>query len=495
MSDYLIQPNRFSRWLVIGVLLTLQACSTLPETISDQDTPEGLSAVTVPDRWKSMAEEGTHQLQMQWHQVIHSEQLDALIEEALKHNQDLQASASRVLAARSQAEIASGELLPEIDATLDGGRQRNAIGDTSNSFSASLNLRWELDVWGRLSNAEQAALLSYQEQQQLFYDARRSLAGQVAIAWIDAIEAKRQYQLSSAQENSLKESLDVIEDGFQRGIRPALDVYSARAEWLNGQTDTQERQLNLNTALRDLSVLIGRYPSVENDVPEALPLSLTALPKGLSSELLERRADVQAAYSAVLSQQSNVLSAGANRLPRFTLTASVGATSDSLSDVVRGDELVWNALGGLTAPIFDAGRLEAEEQRQQFLLEAAIADYRQTALTAFSEVEQTLDADYWIAKQLVSAKASVDVSQQAEQQAFENYLAGLENLNTWLQAQRTAFSRSSQLMALEAGYFQNRIQLHQALGGEFSVFTEQPVETSSANVSSSSTSSPIKQEP
>jgi outer membrane protein TolC len=251
------------------------------------------------------------------------------------------------------------------------------------------------------------------------------------------------------------------------GIREALDVYSARAEWINGQTETLARKQTLNQALREMSLLLGRYPSLLNDVPDQLPDAMPALKAGLSSRLLERRPDVQAAYSEVLSQQSDVLVAGENRLPKFTLTASVGASSDRLSDVLRGDEFIWNVLGGITAPLFNAGKLEAEEQRQQHLLVAAIAAYRQTALNAFSEVEHTIDNDHLIFQQLTSAKETVRVSKQAEQQAFERYLAGLENVNTWLQAQRTAFDRTSRAMQLEVLYFQNRIQLHQALGGGF----------------------------
>lgn len=452
--------------LVVGLL---SACTTMPESVTRDTRAEDLSGLEIPAQWSA---EANHSVTQAWHQVIHSEQLDALIAEALEHNQDLQASASRVLAARSQAEITSGQLLPEIDASLEGARQRSTTGLTSNSYSLGLNLSWELDLWGRLSDAKQAALMSYQEQTFLYQSAKQSLAAQVALAWIEAIESKRQYRLAQVQEQSLTDSLDVIEDGFRAGIRDALDVYSARAERVNGQTAVLERKQAVNQALRDLSVLLGRYPSLVKDIPDELPIRLPALRTDLSSRLLEQRPDVRAAYAAVMSQQSNVLSAGANRLPKFTLTASVGASSDSLSEVLRGDDLVWNALGGLTAPIFNAGQLEQEEQRQQYVLDAAIADYRQTALTAFSEVEQGIDNDHWIAQQVATAKEAVNVSKQAEQQAFESYLSGLDNLNTWLQAQRTAFERTSRLMQLETSYFQNRIQLHQALGGPFVIFTE-----------------------
>ncbi len=460
-----MQLNKPALSLLSGVLITLlSGCSTIGQTLTDQTTPNSLSETSIPAQWQGSDSE---EVRTVWHDIIQSPQLDKLISEALANSQDLKATAARWQAARSQARIATGELLPEIEASLDGNRARSTFGETTNQFSLGLDLSWELDVWGRLSDAEHAALMTAQQQQQLYHWAKMSLAAQVSTDWLNTIEAKRQYALAKAQEKSLKDSLAVIEDGFSTGIREALDVYSARAEWINGQTETLEKKQTLNQALRQMSLLLGRYPSLISDIPDQLPTEMVALKAGLSSQLLERRPDVQAAYSDVLSQQSEVLVAGGNRLPRFTLTASVGATSSNLSDVLRGDELIWNALGGITAPVFNAGKLEAEEQRQQYLLEASIADYRQTALNAFSEVEQAIDNDYLIAQQLASAKETVLVSKQAEQQAFESYLAGLENLNTWLQAQRTAFDRTSRKMQLEVLYFQNRIQLHQALGGEF----------------------------
>ncbi|GAA3924905.1 TolC family protein [Litoribacillus peritrichatus] len=460
-----MQSNKKIQSLV-GVLavILLSGCSTLGQTVSEHSSFNALSDTQVPAQWQRSDSEAVVTV---WHDIIQSHQLDGLIAEALANSQDLKATAARWQAARAQAKIATGELLPEVTGSLEGGRSRSSFGEITNQYNLGLDLSWELDIWGRLSDAEQAALMTAQQQQQSYYWAKMSLASQVAIDWLNAIEAKRQFALAEAREKSLKESLAVIEDGFSTGIREALDVYSARAELMNGQTETLEKKQTLNQALRQVSLLLGRYPSLMDDIPDQLPASMPKLADGLSSSLLERRPDVQAAYAEVMSQQSEVLVAGGNRLPRFTLTASVGATSNSLSDVLRGDELIWNALGGITAPVFNAGKLAAEEQRQQYLLEAAIADYRQTALTAFSEVEQAIDSDRLIALQLGAASETVLVSKQAEQQAFESYLAGLENLNTWLQAQRTAFDRTSRKMQLEVLYFQNRIQLHQALGGEF----------------------------
>jgi NodT family efflux transporter outer membrane factor (OMF) lipoprotein len=470
------------KWVFLAVItLSVAGCAggfssldsdNYPELISENTSPKTLWHPTTSDQQGTVSSKTSASpadVHTQWHQIIRSEQLDALINEALANNPDLQATAANVLASRKQAEIRTGERLPEIDLTLDGGRSRNAIGDTSDSFNGGLNLSWELDIWNRLADAEQAALLTAEQQRLLYQAARKSLAAQIASGWIEAIEAKRQYQLAKEQEQSLYDSLQVIEDGFRSGIREALDVYSARAEWINGQSASFQRKQTLNIALRDLSVLLGRYPSVKDDIPDQLPNQLAALPTGLSSELLEQRPDIMAAYAAVQSQQFNLQVAGSNRLPRLTLTASAGATSDELSDVLRGDEFIWNALGGLTIPVFNAGTLQAEQERQYLLLKSAIADYRQTALTAFSEVETAIDNEQLITLRLDASRESVVVSEQAEDQAFERYIAGLENLNTWLQAQRTAFERTSSMMALEANLFTNRIALHQAIGGDFSV--------------------------
>ena len=155
------------------------------------------------------------------------------------------------------------------------------------------------------------------------------------------------------------------------------------------------------------------------------------------------------------------------RLPRFSFTGSSGALSSSLSDVLSGNDTTWSLLGGITAPLFQGGQLAAEQQRQRHLLNAQIATYKQTALRAFQEVEQTLSSEQQLLMQQYAAQQAAEISALAQDQALEQYVAGISNINTWLQAQRNAFDRSSALLQTQASVLKNRVDLYLALGGNF----------------------------
>jgi NodT family efflux transporter outer membrane factor (OMF) lipoprotein len=401
-----------------------------------------------------------------WADVLEQPTLQSLINEALANNYDLQAAAARWQAAREQVTVAGGPRWPSLGANLDGQRQ-DIDKRTIDSYRANLDVSWELDIWGKLALRQQSSFQAALQQQEFYRWSELSLAAQLTRTWLDSIEASQQLELAREREASLIQSLAVIESGFQSGIRSAFDVYSARAELAAAETATIVRQQSYRANLRRVATLLGRYPDTELDVPGDLPELKSTVPETLSVELLERRPDLKSAAHSLLAQQSNAGVASRNRLPSISISGRYGAANDSFSDVLSGDDVVWSALGGITAPIFQGGALAAEERRQQALLEASIADYKQTAITALGEVEQAMDNEQLISRQLLSGQNSVKVSKHAENQAFEQYVSGISSFNTWLQAQRTSFDRSSQLLELQNNLLKNRIDMYLALGGDF----------------------------
>ncbi len=415
---------------------------------------------------------------LDWARFVDSAALSQIIAEAQLNNLELQASSARRDAAFEQAKIASGRRWPSLSAALDGNRQQrantafttagSAITETVN---ASVSASWELDVWGQLALGQKAAVNTALQQDQLLRWSQFSLAAQIARTWLDTIELKQQWRLAQQREKNLRDNLDIIENGFSSGIRDALDVYSARAEADASQATTILRQQNFQSVVRQLKILLGRYPDNQLDLPNKAPTLSIDIPLQLPLTLLERRPDIEASRHALLSQQANLGVAKANRLPSLSLRGTYGASNQRLRDVLNGDDVFWSAVAGIAAPLFQGGQLAAEQRRQQALLAASVADYKSTVLNAISEVEQSIDNELLIKERLEAARRADQISQQAERQAFESYVAGLSNLNTWLQAQRTAFDRQSQLAQLETELLKNRINFYLALGGDFGVAT------------------------
>lgn len=409
-----------------------------------------------------------------WAEFVDSAALAEIISEAQLNNLDLQASAARRNAAFEQAKIASGRRWPTLSAALDGNRQQRAstafttAGSTiTETVTGSVSASWEVDLWGELALGQKSAINTALQQEQLLRWSQFSLSAQIARTWLDSIEAQQQWRLAQQREKNLRDNLDIIENGFSSGIREALDVYSARAEADASQANTVLRQQNFQSLVRQLEVLLGRYPGNSVVLPSTAPSLRIDIPQQLPLTLLERRPDVIAGRHALISQQANLGIAKANRLPSLNVRGSYGASNQRLRDVLDGDDIFWSAVAGIAAPLFQGGQLAAEQRRQQALLSASVAEYKSTLLTAISEVEQGIDNEILIKERLEAARRADQISQQAEQQAFESYVAGLSNLNTWLQAQRTAFDRQSQLLQLETELLKNRINFYLALGGDF----------------------------
>ncbi len=462
--------GRFFRIFSASTFAGLIACTPLLDKDASKTVPPA------PELAVGWSSEESVNAPLQWADFVDSAELAQIIEEAQLNNLDLQASTARRNAAFEQAKIASGRRWPALSAALDGNRQQRAStafttagSAITETVSASVSASWEVDVWGELALGQKSAFNTALQQEQLLRWSQFSLSAQIARTWLDSIESQQQWQLAQQREKNLRDNLDIIENGFSSGIRDALDVYSARAEADASQANTVLRQQNFQSLVRQLEVLLGRYPGNALTLPKSAPSLRIEIPQQLPLNLLERRPDVIAGRHALISQQANLGVAKAKRLPGLNLRGSYGASNRRLRDVLDGDDIFWSAIAGLTAPLFQGGQLAAEQRRQAALLEASVADYKSTLLTAISEVEQGIDNELLINERLDAARRADQISRQAEQQAFESYVAGLTNLNTWLQAQRTAFDRQSQLLQLETELLKNRIGFYLALGGDFGI--------------------------
>jgi len=183
--------------------------------------------------------------------------------------------------------------------------------------------------------------------------------------------------------------------------------------------------------------------------------------------LIERRPDVLAAQRAYQAAHKRVDSANKDRLPKFSLTASYGTSSDELENVLDINNNIWNLAANLTKPIFDAGKIKSQVQRAKAQREQAKYKYVQTTLQAFAEVETALAAETFLAKQETALSNAAKEANEAEKLAQDDYLAGLAGLVTVLESQRRVFDAKRSLIDLQNLRLQNRIDLYLALGGEF----------------------------
>ena len=233
------------------------------------------------------------------------------------------------------------------------------------------------------------------------------------------------------------------------------------------QANLSLRQRERDRAGRALEVLLGRYPDDSIALVEDLPIIKRTIPAGLPADLLHRRPDIRAAERRFSGAQERILEARKAFLPTIQLTGNLGTHSDELYDLLDSSFSIWSIAGGLVQPFFQGHRLSGELARSKAAAVETVANYGQTALQAFREVETALGAEHFLLDQLKHISAAKKEAAAAETLSWQQYRRGLTSMVTVLESQRRAFNASSQLLSIRNQCLQNRISLYLALGGDF----------------------------
>ena len=402
-----------------------------------------------------------------WLDDLNSSKLNQLVDQALSENLLLRSALARWQSAQARTKISGAPLKPQVEVNAEAGRQRiNRF--SSDRFSMNVSASWEADVWGKLSNAAQAAIEDEQAFAADYHAAELSLAANVARNWFAIIETNLQEQLAVKTAETFKQSQEVIEERYRRGLNSALDVRLARTDVATAENEIVRRQREKDGLIRQLDILLGQYPSGELLIPDQLPELVTTVPTGLPSQLLIRRPDLLAAEYRLTAAGERLQEARKNRLPSIRLTGSGGVGSSALNELLDWDSLVWSLLVGVTQPIFEGGRLDAERTLAEAQHGEAWADYAQAVLVAFREVETALAAEDRFVQQLEQLQLATDEALEASDLALSRYQKGLVDIITLLDAQRRAFNAESALLRIQRERLDNRVALYLALGGEFS---------------------------
>jgi NodT family efflux transporter outer membrane factor (OMF) lipoprotein len=458
---------------VFAISLVAASCASAPPI-----EPPQLD-VTVPDTWNAAAVP-VGQVPVDWWTDFGDDGLSLAVETALERNFDLQAATARLDVAAADARLAASDLQPSVDATYTGSRRKqNFVGfpipggedevlsTISTNHGVSLDVSWEIDLWGRLRAGAQAALADLQASAADLRGAQLSIAGQTAKAWFAVAEAQQQVDLAEETVDSFRESAQGVRERFEAGIRPALDLRLALLNLSNAEALRQQRMQQRDAASRQLKVLLSEYADDTLTRPPALPALTPSVPSGLPADLVARRPDLVAAERVLAASEARVGVAKGDRLPRIVLTAGTGTATDSLRSLIDGNFSIWSLLANVAAPLWQGGRLRAQVTRAEARSAEALAAYANTALTAYAEVETALAAEEFLEQRERHLSTSVEQARAAERLADERYRAGLETYITVLDSQRSAVQAEAELIGAKRLRLANRVDLYLALGGGF----------------------------
>ena len=478
------------RTLLVAIVLvgTISGCSNIPESTKDQ------LALAIPDGWAARA--ATKPVaDSSWVEKFNDPQLNALVDEAIESNRNLQSVAARIKSAKANVAIAGSNFFPQFDSDLSGNRNsRNFIGfpfrggdagdgapdpDTpviqstlSNSFGVNLNVSWEIDIWGRIRSGKKAAIADLQATRADYEAAKLSLAAQTSKVWFGLVAAKEQVRLSKRALEIFRTTEETIRGQFERGVNQegqdtAAQLQLSLADIANARASL-ESQLEQEMRLqRQLEVLLGRYPKGQLKSASQLA-SVPAIPAaGIPSEVLDRRPDLFAAERRLAAADKRILEAKRSLLPRLALTSNYGTSTPQFEQVFNSNFEVWGFAGNATQPIFQGGRLVGNVQMRKAEAEQALASYQETALQAFREVEQALAAERFLRNRQIALQQAVKFNQSAYDRARDDYANGVGDVLTLLRAQQQLIQSESQLIDARRARLENRIDLHIALGGDF----------------------------
>ncbi len=403
--------------------------------------------------------------------------LDGLVEEALTYNRDLLASAERLRGAAARSMVARSARRPQVQGRVDGSRQEQVfvgfpfpggpLESEYSQWSAAIDLSWELDLWGKLAAGVDAAEAEVQAVMADLAAARLSVAAQVTIAWFGLREATQQVALSEATVATYERSLKAIEDRHAAGLTGTLDLRLSQANVAGSRAQLASAERAREVVSRQIEVLLGRFPDAELRTEGAFTGLPPAVPAGVPAEVLSRRPDMVAIERRMTAAEATARQARLDRWPSIALTSSGGLTSNDLESLLDGDFGVWSLAGRLTGPIFDGGRREARIDESLAALLEVRALFASAALRAFFEVENALAAETLLLERLGHLEEAARRSREATALADDQYDQGLVGIDLVLEAQRRELQAESTFLVARRELYQNRVDLHVALGGGF----------------------------
>lgn len=411
---------------------------------------------------------------MPWWELYRDEELQKLIRISLEENKDLERAVATVEEFEARLFIARTDFAPQMTATANGPVVRRGgvrFSGFPNPFNYYLqgNLAWEIDVWGRIRRSNEAArgdLLAREENRRAII---LQLVGGVAQAYFDLRQFDLQLEIAERTLRAWDESVRISQARHRQGLIHRLDVEQFQAERENAAARIAELRRQMIQKENELGVLLGRNPG---QIPRGQSLTDQVMPPvvpaGLPSELLQRRPDVVQAEQQLAAATARIGAAKADRFPKISLTGILGIANPSLTKLFTpGSD--FGVLGpGITAPLLNAQLLGFQQEAAEAQARQAVAQYRQTILVAFKEVEDALAGVTTSREQAAAQERQVNALQAALRLANLRYKGGLANYLDVLIAQRNLFDAELSLASTRRLYLTSVVQLYKALGGGWS---------------------------
>lgn len=456
------------KFLILSLIaLALGGCTVGPNYVRP--------AVDTPPSWRITDAEAKDLANTAWWGQFNDSVLDNLVHVALRENLDLQIAAARVDEFAGRYGFVRADLFPQVGANAEAGRQRytEETGNTNppgtnftlSNYSATLGATWELDVWGRIRRATEAARADLVGSEEGRRAVILSLVGSVAGSYVNLRDLDRQLEISKETAKSRGESLDLFKLRFEGGFTSEVEYVQVKSQYEEAMATIPAVEKAITQQENALSVLLGRNPGPIPRGKTIDQLTLPSIPAGLPSDLLTRRPDILVAEQNLVAANARIGVAKAAYYPSISLTGFLGSASTDLSDLFTGPAKVWGYSAPVSLPIFTAGRIAGDVKAAEAIRRQALAGYRQAIQTAFREVDDALVDQARTREQLAAQASQVQSLQKYVELAQLRFDNGYASYLEVLDAQRSLFNVQLSYTQNQGVLFQAMINLYKAMGG------------------------------
>jgi NodT family efflux transporter outer membrane factor (OMF) lipoprotein len=467
--------------LALAVLALINGCNLAPAYHSPSvQTPPAFKET---NGWK-LPSDGV--IKGKWWEMFNDPQLNTLEEQVAISNQTIVAALENFFAARALVKEArsayypTATVDPSVTRTRPSSSVNSVVSTSANSFSAApgnksystyslpLDASWEPDLWGTIRNTVRADAYAAQSSAAVLENMKLTAQAELAVDYYELRGQDELIQIYGQTVKAYQESVNLTTTLYQTGIDSELD--EAQADALLQTILAQADALAIQRAQYEhaIALLIGQPASTFSLKAAPLQGHSPDIPVGLPSTLLERRPDVASAERTVAAANAQIGVARAAYFPTLSITGSAGYQSTSLGNLLTPPNFFWSVGASLSEVIFDAGRRKAANEQAWASYRSTVANYRQTVLTAFQQVEDNLAALRILSTETQQQGAAVTASQKSLDLSMERYRLGVASYLNVIAAQETLLSNQQTAVTVQMQQMTYSVQLIMALGGGWS---------------------------
>ncbi len=465
--------------IVLAVIVPAMACAVGPNyRRPSAPVPPAYKELPAPSsqaasQWKE-AQPSDQAIRGKWWELYDDTLLSALEEQVNVSNQNVLAAESQFRAARDAMRIARSNLLPVVGAALSVTNSRapavtSVTSGTSTksrtTYDLSTDFSYQADVWGNLRRTVSASARTAQASFAQLENARLSSQTTLAQAYFELHGVDAEQQLLQKTVASYQDYLQLTKDRFNAGVASGVDVAQAETQLSSAQAQLIDLGVARAQFEHAIAVLTGKPPAEVTIPPRPITAKLPTIPVAVPSTLLERRPDIATAERFMAAANEQIGIAKAAYYPSVLIGASAGLTSTSAADWFSWPSRFWSVGPQIVETIFSGGRRRAQVDQARALYDADVANYRQTVLTAFQQVEDNLASLRLLADEAAATDQEVRAAQQSVEISTYQYKAGTVSYLQVITAQTAALQAEIAAISIRTRRMVASVLLLEALGG------------------------------